>query len=123
MGDRKETALVVCPGRGTYNATELGYLARHHHGGGELVARLDAMRFERGQPTISELENAAKFSRKLHMTGDNASLLIFACAMADFAAIDRERFDIVAITGNSMGWYLALAAAGRFRSTMGAVGQ
>ena len=112
MGNRKETALVVCPGRGTYNATELGYLARHHHGGGELVAHLDAMRVKRGQPTISELDNAAKFSTNLHMTGDNASLLIYACAMADFAAIDRDRFDIVAITGNSMGWYLALAAAG-----------
>ena len=46
------------------------------------------------------------------MTGDNASPLIYACAMADFAAIDRDRFDIVAVTGNSMGWYLALACAG-----------
>jgi acyl transferase domain-containing protein len=46
------------------------------------------------------------------MTGDNASALIYACAMADFAAIDREKFDIVAVTGNSMGWYLALACAG-----------
>ena len=46
------------------------------------------------------------------MPGDNASLLIYACALADFAAIDRERFEVVAVTGNSMGWYLALACAG-----------
>ena len=46
------------------------------------------------------------------MTGDNASLLIYACALADFAAIDRDKYDIVAVTGNSMGWYLALACAG-----------
>jgi acyl transferase domain-containing protein len=46
------------------------------------------------------------------MTGDNASALIYACAMSDFAAIDREQYDIVAVTGNSMGWYLALACAG-----------
>ena len=108
----KEKLLVICPGRGTYNATELGYLKRHHAPCGDMVARLDAYRASQGQPTISELDNAEKFSPSLHMTGDNASLLIYACAMADFAAIDRDRFDIVAVTGNSMGWYLALACAG-----------
>jgi [acyl-carrier-protein] S-malonyltransferase len=108
----KETALVVCPGRGTYNATELGYLKKYHKGGGDFVARLDALRRDMGQVTISDLDGAEKFSPSTHMTGDNASLLIYACAMSDFAAIDRERFDIIAVTGNSMGWYLALAAAG-----------
>jgi [acyl-carrier-protein] S-malonyltransferase len=108
----KEKALVVCPGRGTYNASELGYLQKHHSGGGELVARLDTMRKAAGQPTITELDSAEKFAPSMHMTGDNASLLIYACAMADFAAIDRDRYDIVAVTGNSMGWYLALACAG-----------
>jgi malonyl CoA-acyl carrier protein transacylase len=38
--------------------------------------------------------------------------LIYACAYADFMAIDREKFEIVAVTGNSMGWYLALAYGG-----------
>jgi [acyl-carrier-protein] S-malonyltransferase len=108
----KEKLLVICPGRGTYNATELGYLKRYHAGGGDLVARLDAYRASQGQPTITELDNAEKYSASLHMPGDNASLLIYACALADFAAIDRDRFEIVAVTGNSMGWYLALAAAG-----------
>ena len=108
----KEKLLVICPGRGTYNATELGYLKRHHAGGGDLVARLDALRTAQGQMTISEMDNAEKFSPSLHIPGDNASLLIYACALADFAAIDRDRFEIVAVTGNSMGWYLALACAG-----------
>jgi [acyl-carrier-protein] S-malonyltransferase len=108
----KEKLLVVCPGRGTYNATELGYLKRHHNGGGEMVTRLDAYRMSQGQPTISELDGAEKYSPSLQMPGDNASLLIYACALADFAAIDRDRFEIVAVTGNSMGWYLALACAG-----------
>ena len=108
----KEKLLVICPGRGTYNATELGYLKCHHGGGGDLVARLDAYRASQGQPTISELDGAEKYSASLHMPGDNASLLIYACALADFAAIDRDKFDIVAVTGNSMGWYLALACAG-----------
>jgi [acyl-carrier-protein] S-malonyltransferase len=108
----KEKLLVICPGRGTYNATELGYLQRHHNGGGERVARLDAFRTSQGQSTISALDGAEKYSPSLHMPGDNASLLIYACALADFAAIDRDRFDIVAVTGNSMGWYLALSCAG-----------
>ncbi|MGL5838421.1 MAG: ACP S-malonyltransferase [Sphingorhabdus sp.] len=108
----KEKLLVVCPGRGTYNATELGYLKRYHEGGGDFVARLDAYRAALGQPSISKLDGAEKYSPSLHMPGDNASLLIYACALADFAAIDRDRFDIVAVTGNSMGWYLALSCAG-----------
>lgn len=108
----KEKLLVVCPGRGTYNATELGYLKRHHDAGGAQVAQLDAIRVGLGQPTISTLDGAEKYSPSLHMPGDNASLLIYACALADFAAIDRDRFEVIAVTGNSMGWYLALSCAG-----------
>jgi [acyl-carrier-protein] S-malonyltransferase len=108
----KEKLLVICPGRGTYNASELGYLKRHHGDKAELIARLDALRAAEGQMAISALDAQDKFSPSLHMTGDNASLLIYACALADFAAIDRDRYEIVAVTGNSMGWYLALACAG-----------
>ena len=108
----KEKLLVICPGRGTYGATELGYLKRHHAGHGDIIARLDAIRREAGQSTISELDGADKYSPSLHMPGDNASVLIYACALADFSAIDRDRYEVVAVTGNSMGWYLALACAG-----------
>lgn len=108
----KEKLLVVCPGRGTYNATELGYLKRYRADSGDMTARLDALRASEGQPAISELDGAEKYSPSLHMPGDNASLLIYACALADFAAIDRDRYEVVAVTGNSMGWYLALACAG-----------
>ena len=108
----KEKALVICPGRGTYNAGELGYLKTHHFARWEMVEQLDSLRRELGQTPISELDSADKYSPSVHMTGDNASLLIYACALGDFAAIDRERYDIVAVTGNSMGWYLALACAG-----------
>jgi len=41
-----------------------------------------------------------------------ASPLIFAASYADFLSIDRGRFDIVAVTGNSMGWYTALPCGG-----------
>ena len=108
----KKRALVVCPGRGTYNAAELGYLQTHHAARSDLIATVDAVRAAKGQVPISQLDSATKYAPSVHMTGDNASPLIYACAMADFAAIDRDRFDIVAVTGNSMGWYLALACAG-----------
>jgi [acyl-carrier-protein] S-malonyltransferase len=108
----KQTALVICPGRGTYNAAELGYLKAHHPDKAKMIATLDALRGQQGQIPVSELDAADKFAPSVHTTGDNASLLIYACALADFAAIDRKRYDIVAVTGNSMGWYLALACAG-----------
>ena len=108
----KKRALVVCPGRGTYNAAELGYLQTHHAARSDVIATVDAVRVAKGQVPISQLDSATKYTPSVHMTGDNASPLIYACAMADFAAIDRDRFDIVAVTGNSMGWYLALACAG-----------
>ena len=108
----KQTALVVCPGRGTYGKAELGYLNRFRGEKSELIGTFDQLRAKRGQPTISELDGAAKFSPALHTRGDIASPLIFAASYLDFLAIDRSRFDIVAATGNSMGWYTTLAVAG-----------
>ncbi len=107
----KETVVVVCPGRGTYNAPELGYLARHHGGSG-LLARFDALRAGAGKPALTALDGAAKFDPALHMRGDVAAPLIHACAYLDFLCLDPERFEVVAVTGNSMGWYTALACAG-----------
>src|SRR5207253_6436866 len=73
---------------------------------------VDRLRAQRGQSTISELDGADRFSPALHTRGDIASPLIFTASYADFLAIDRDRFDIVAATGNSMGWYSTLAVAG-----------
>ena len=105
-------ALVICPGRGTYGKTELGYLHRLHGDKTELMATVDRLRNARGQQTISELDGAGRFSPALHTRGDIASPLIFTSSYADFLSIDRSRFDIVAATGNSMGWYSTLAVAG-----------
>ncbi len=108
----KKTAVVVCPGRGTYNKDELGYLARHHANRADLIAAFDARRIELGQEPVSALDGAERFSLSRFSRGDNASPLIHACSYLDFLAIDREAFDIVAVTGNSRGWYIALACAG-----------
>ncbi len=108
----KKTAIVVAPGRGTYNRTELGYLKTHHAARSGLLATFDRFRQDRKQTPVSDLDGAARFSGAKHTAGDNASPLIYACGYADFLSIDRTQIDIVAVTGNSMGWYTALACAG-----------
>jgi len=107
----KQTAVIIAPGRGTYNKGELGYLARHHPDMPHL-AEFDAYRASLGQTKLSDLDGTDRYSAAIHTRGDNASPLIYACALADFSAIDRKRFDIIGVTGNSMGWYTALACAG-----------
>jgi acyl transferase domain-containing protein len=106
-----KTAVVICPGRGTYNKAELGYLARHFPDA-SLLAGFDAQRTAAGQETLSELDSAERFSGIKHTRGDNASGLIYAATLGDYLTIDREEIKVVAITGNSMGWYSALACAG-----------
>lgn len=104
-----KTAVVICPGRGTYTKAELGVLDRHF-GDKSLLASFDARRERQGQETLTALDGAAQYSIAKHTRGDNASALIYAATLADFNAI--ENVDIVAVTGNSMGWYSALACAG-----------
>ncbi|HUP90968.1 MAG TPA: hypothetical protein VM074_01875 [Solimonas sp.] len=107
----EQRALVLCPGRGTYNQAEWGYLAKHHAGQAALFADFDAYRAQRGQPTLRALDRDIPYQLALHSRGDHASPLIYACAYADALGIDPQRFEIVAVTGNSMGWYIALAVA------------
>ena len=107
----KPTALVVCPGRGTYNAGELGYLDRHG-ADAAFLDMADAYRTAQGQPTLRALDRADGYMASLHQRGDNASALIFACSYTDFLGLDRAAIEVVAVTGNSMGWYTALGCAG-----------
>ena len=107
----RETVLVVCPGRGTYGASELGYLARHH-GGSPLLATFDRQRSERGVESVTALDSATRYSTALHGSGENAAPLIFAASILDFLALDPAKVEVVAVCGNSMGWYTALACAG-----------
>jgi [acyl-carrier-protein] S-malonyltransferase len=103
------TAVVICPGRGTYGKAELGTLARHFKNRA-LLAHFDARRTELGQETLATLDSAATYSVAKHTRGDNASAVIYAATIADFQAL--QDIEILAVTGNSMGWYSALACAG-----------
>ena len=113
-----KTAVVICPGRGTYNKGELGYLARHFPDPA-LLARFDGQRQAAGQEALSALDGAGRFSVARHTRGDNASGLIYAATYGDFLSIDRDRIRITAVTGNSMGWYSALACAGALSAENG----
>lgn len=108
----KEKIVVICPGRGSYTKETLGYLQKYRPGIDGLLRELDERRRGTGQPTVSELDNDPAFKVNVHTKGENASILIHACAAGDFLAIDRDRYEIVAVTGNSMGWYITLALGG-----------
>ena len=99
----KKTALVVCPGRGTYTGQELGYLAAHHADKTALIDALDADRARRGLTAVRDLDARRTYRTADHSRGDNATALIFACAYADFLSIDRDAYDVVAVTGNYLG--------------------
>ena len=114
----RKTAIVICPGRGTYTKTELGYLARHF-ADGALLASFDATRAGLGQETLTALDGAAGYSVAKHTRGDNASALIYAATLGDFRAIDAAKVDVVAVTGNSMGWYSTLACGGALTAEAG----
>ena len=111
-----KTAVVICPGRGTYTKTELGYLERHFADRAHL-AYFDEARASLGQETLSALDGASTYSVAKHTRGDNASALIYAATLGDFRAIDGV--DVVAVTGNSMGWYSALACGGALSAEAG----
>lgn len=111
-----KTAVVICPGRGTYTKTELGVLSRHFPDAG-LLAGFDARRATLGQETLTALDGAASYSVARHTRGDNASGLIYAATLGDFLAL--KGVQVVAVTGNSMGWYSALACAGALSAQNG----
>ena len=101
-------ALLVCPGRGSYQKAHLGMLQEPH----PVIEALDTFRGELGRPTLTELDAAERYSASRHVAGENASLLTFGASARDIALIDTAKIEIVAVAGNSMGFYTALFASG-----------
>ena len=116
----KQRVVVICPGRGTYTKESLGYLQKLHPDKKDFFTVIDNFRHEQGQTSITEIDAMQNYRMAVHTVGENAAALIYACAMADFQSIDLDKYEIVAVTGNSMGWYIALAASGAL-SAQGAV--
>jgi len=109
----RTTAVLLCPGRGSYARGELGFVGRTTRPGPvtDALNACDAARQAEGRPTLREIDGAEKFRPGLHLDGENAAELIYFGAMAHAEAL-RERYDIVAVAGNSLGWYTALPASG-----------
>ncbi|TGG92810.1 ACP S-malonyltransferase [Natronospirillum operosum] len=119
MSTRRERAILICPGRGTYNAEQWGYLNRRHQGRSDLLQAFDDYRRQHNQPTLTDLDSHKPFSPALQGRGEHASPLIYACSFLDAQEVLEGELEIVAVTGNSMGWYSTLAAAGALEAKAG----
>lgn len=108
--------MAICPGRGSYGPDDLGSLSRPIPAASRRALRAvleatDARRSAAGDPTLPSLDGARRMTAA-HSAGEHVSPLIFACTAADFLRVDRERCHLVAVAGNSLGWYSALFCAG-----------
>ncbi|MCO4763982.1 MAG: hypothetical protein KC502_20880 [Myxococcales bacterium] len=107
-------ALLICPGRGSYGAAELGTLKRlpHRERWQDALTAADGWCESNGMRAISALDTEPRFRPSLHLRSDVASTLIFAHTYLDFLAQQDDEISPVAVVGNSLGWYSALAVSG-----------
>ncbi|MFZ5476013.1 MAG: ACP S-malonyltransferase [Myxococcota bacterium] len=96
---------LVCPGRGSYGREQLRSLGRSPS-----VDAADAFRRALGRPTPTELDTSETYQSRLHVAGENASILTATCSLHD--ADTLRDVSVCCVLGNSMGWYTALAVAG-----------
>lgn len=72
------------PGRGSYNREDLGYFQRYHGGDHLVRVELDNYRKLQNRETLTDLDDAERLVPSRHARGDNAALLVYACAYADY---------------------------------------
>ena len=115
-----KTAVLFCPGRGSYTKDELGYVGRTLRPGpvADALAASDEWRRSQNLPPLGEIDGAEKFRPGLHLAGENAAELIYFGTLAHVERL-RERYRILAVAGNSLGWYTALPASGALDPTSG----
>ncbi|HLU38623.1 MAG TPA: ACP S-malonyltransferase [Planctomycetota bacterium] len=109
----RPTAVLFCPGRGSYGKEELGCIRRAPlpDAIARALADADDVRRAAGQPALADLDAAPTFRPSVHLDGRNASELIYFATLAASARA-FERYRVVGVAGNSLGWYSALAVAG-----------
>ncbi len=103
--------LVVAPGRGSYGPREIGSLARiaNESDRGHVLEGVAAAFALAGGPDIHALDRGP-FSPE-HLRPENASALIFAGSVLDFSLLPADA-TIAGVSGNSLGFYTALALSG-----------
>ena len=102
---------LLCPGRGSYTEKTMRTLPAGH----PWVVRADELRAEYGLPTLSELDNAERFSQALHLRPANVSLLIWLVTMLDsHAALEQDEIEmVVQVNGKLRGSICVPKAAGK----------
>lgn len=109
-------AVIVCPGRGSYNSSELATMKRlpFRQEWSDLISAADERCAAAGLSTITTLDESTKFSRNLHLEAAHASTLIYTLSVASMRAMSRaaRQWQPVGIVGNSLGWYTALQLSG-----------
>ncbi len=100
-------AFLVCPGRGSYVERSMRTLSADD----PLVASAEQLRAEFELEPLLALDGAEKFEAARHLRPANVSALIYVISMIDARAAALQHRP-VAVAGNSMGWYTALAVAG-----------
>ncbi|MEM8883966.1 MAG: ACP S-malonyltransferase [Planctomycetota bacterium] len=99
--------VLICPGRGSYTKQTRGALDPNH----PLVRRADELRAARGLPSLVSLDRDAPWDAAVQLRPDHVSPLIWLHSLLDAERAAAEH-EIVAVAGNSMGWYTALTVAG-----------
>ena len=108
---KKKKIVVICPGRGSYTKDSLGYL-KNRPFLKQRLDEIDQLRKELSLIPVTDLDGASQFKTQVHTKGEQASVLIYTCSLSDFLEINTDSCEILAVTGNSMGWYSALAFSG-----------
>lgn len=97
--------VVVAPGRGSYGPRELGTLAKTARESEKAEAAVGAV--SSVLQGVRALDERTSFTKDL-LEPENASALIFACSVADFALLPGS-VEVAGVIGNSLGFYTALA--------------
>ena len=77
---RKKRIVVVCPGRGSYTRETSNYLENVDSNLRAIIEEQDKIRSAKKLKSVFELDKTI-FRAKTHMTGENASPLIYSCSL------------------------------------------
>ncbi len=75
----RKTAVVICPGRGTYQKNEFGCLKPFYDT--PLLNQIDRVRASLGLDTVSALDSADKYLPARHQLAVNNAALIYATGL------------------------------------------
>ena len=83
----KQRIVIICPGRGSYTRETSNYFSNENQESISFINWIDDKRRLSGNLTIKDLDSKP-FKMKTHMSGENASSLIYGCSVKDFKSID-----------------------------------